>query len=389
MNARDLVKGQDDWEVVKRFLPVDWVEQAKPCGALRRLRGFASAEMLLRVLLIHLAEGISARETVVRARLGGFAQVSDVALLKRLKGSGEWLRWMAEQVMTNWLLVKPAAVFGGGMTVRVLDATTVQEPGVTGSMWRLHYSVRLPSLQCDEVHVTGRGTGESFKRFAVKAGELIVADRGYAHPEGIAEVLKAGGHVLVRINLTNVPLRSPSGAVMKPLTRLRRLRSGQVGEWDVRLPLAQGLVPARLCAVKLSAQAATKARKKAMVDNNRRGHQILPETLEACGFVMVLTTLAQSQMSAINVLEIYRGRWQVELAFKRLKSLLRLGHLKKTDPEAARAWLHGKLLVAFLIEALIAAGHFFSPWGYPFQTPSSAQSVARNKFHASSAPVRH
>jgi hypothetical protein len=340
-------------------------------------------------LLIHLAEGISARETVVRARLGGLARVSDVALLKRLKASGEWLRWMAEKVMTNWLLVKPAAVFGGGMTVRVLDATTVQEPGVTGSMWRLHYSVRLPSLQCDEVHVTGRGIGESFKRFAVKAGELVVADRGYAHPEGIAQVLKAGGHVLVRINLTNVPLRSPSGAAMTPLTRLRKLKAGQMGEWDVRLPLAQGLVPARLCAVKLSAQAAARARKKAMANNNRRGHQIQPETLEACGYVMVLTTLAQSKMSATDVLEIYRGRWQVELAFKRLKSLLRLGHLKKTDPEAARAWLHGKLLVAFLIEALIAAGHFFPPWGYPFEAPFPAQSVARNEFHASSAPMRH
>ena len=53
-----------------------------------------------------------------------------------------------------------------------------------------------------------------------------------------------------------------------------------------------------------------------------------------------------------------------ELAFKRLKSLLQLGHLKKTDPQGAKAWLQGKLLIASLIETLIAVGERFSPWGY-------------------------
>jgi len=55
------------------------------------------------------------------------------------------------------------------------------------------------------------------------------------------------------------------------------------------------------------------------------------------------------------------------MVFKRLKSIIGLGHLKKTDTEAAKAWIHGKLLVAFLIEALIVAGERFSPWGYPIR----------------------
>jgi hypothetical protein len=198
MEARELVKDGEDWEVVKRFLPAGWEERAREWGAPRRLRGFASAEMLSRGLLIHLAQGCSARETVVRARLGGLAQVSDVARLKRLRAAGEWLRWMAEQVMGNWLWVKPAAVFGSGMRVRVLDATTVQEPGVTGSIWRLRYSVRLPSLQCDEAHLTAQGVGERFQRFAVRTGERVVADRGYAHPEGQGDLQAARRHLRER-----------------------------------------------------------------------------------------------------------------------------------------------------------------------------------------------
>jgi transposase len=80
--------------------------------------------------------------------------------------------------------------------------------------------------------------------------------------------------------------------------------------------------------------------------------------------VVVLTTLSETTVSAGQVLELYRHRWQIELAFKRLKSLLQLGHLKKTDQEGAKAWLQGKLFVATLIETLVAVGERFSPWGY-------------------------
>lgn len=68
---------------------------------------------------------------------------------------------------------------------------------------------------------------------------------------------------------------------------------------------------------------------------------------------------------------MYRARWQIELVFKQLKSLAGLGHLKKHDPDAARAWLQGKLLVALLIDALRVASEAFSPWGYVPLTGSS------------------
>ncbi len=86
--------------------------------------------------------------------------------------------------------------------------------------------------------------------------------------------------------------------------------------------------------------------------------------MEAAAFTFVFTTLPP-EVGARTVLELYRGRWRVELAFKRLKSLIGLSHLKKRDARGARAWIHGRLLVAFLIEALLANSRDFSPWGYP------------------------
>ncbi len=88
-----------------------------------------------------------------------------------------------------------------------------------------------------------------------------------------------------------------------------------------------------------------------------------PETLEAAEYVLIFTTLSDA-IGAQQVMELYRLRWQIELEFKRLKSLIQLGHLKKHDARAARSWLQGKLLVAFLIARLIAHAERVSPWGY-------------------------
>ena len=89
-----------------------------------------------------------------------------------------------------------------------------------------------------------------------------------------------------------------------------------------------------------------------------------PETLESAKYIFVFTTAPREELSGAQALEMYRGRWQIELVFKRLKSILGLGHLRKTDPEASKAWLQGKLLVAFLVEALIRCGESFFPWGW-------------------------
>jgi hypothetical protein len=75
----------EDWTLLSSFLPDNWQKLAGDTGALKGLRKDKSAERLLRTLLIHLGCGHSLRETVVRAKQANLADLSDVALLKRLK----------------------------------------------------------------------------------------------------------------------------------------------------------------------------------------------------------------------------------------------------------------------------------------------------------------
>jgi len=368
MSGAEMLDVPLDFDFVLTFLPEGWEEKAKELGALRRCRKIGNATVLLRLLLIHLAEGYSLRETAVRAKHGGLVDVSDVAIMDRLRGAGEWFRWMNRGLMSQWVLRQPESVYDGPWNVRVIDGTHVKEPGPTGSSWRIHYSVGLPSLGCSELHLTpsdGVGNGETFQRFKVQPGDLFIGDRGYGVATGIAHVTNGGGNVLTRFCWQNLPLWVGRESKFDLLARLRGLRGSKLGDWPVFVKHGKRQIAGRVCAVKKSRQLAEEARRQARRKAQKNGVEVMPKTVEAAGYFFVFTTVSAEALNPSNVLEFYRGRWQVELVFKRLKSILGLGHLHKTDEESARSWIHGKLFVAFLLEALLRYGETFFPWGYP------------------------
>jgi hypothetical protein len=358
--GNELEELKEDWSVIERMLPMGWQDKAKELRALFIPKEFKDASTLLRVMLIHLSDGCSLRETAMRARVGGLVSVSDVALLKRLRKCGRWFQWISEQLSMRF--IGAALPVLPDRRMRLVDASVVCEPGATGSTWRLHYGLDLSNLCCDEVHVTDVTVGESLTQYEVKRGDVIMADRGLAHRRGIRHVVSHGGDVIVRMNLTAVPLEDEASREWLPLPKLRRLRVGQAGDWRVWIRDKNGRIEVRVCALKKSAEQTRKTQEKVRQEAIKKQNILQPQTLEAAGYVIVLTTLMEP--AADTILELYRCRWQVELAFKRLKSLLQLGHLKKTDPEGAKAWLQGKLLIACLIETMIAVGERFSPWGY-------------------------
>ena len=356
-----------DWELLSSLLPWNWRELAAETGALKGLRKDKSADGLLRTLLMHLGCGHSLRETVARARAAGLADLSDVALLKRLRKSEEWLRRLCVELFReNGVLAE-----GAELPLRAFDGTTVKEPG-RGSLWRLHYAVRLPSLECDFFELTsvkGAGTGESLSRFPVRAGDLVLADRGYSTGPGLRHVADCGGHAAVRVNTGSLRLRGVDGRPFDLLGATSSLkRAGAVGSWAVAVEVEGGEpVAGRLCAIRKTREAARLTVEKLRRSASRLQRRPRPETLEHAKYVIVFTTFPEADFDAEAVLRWYRLRWQVELVFKRFKSLAGLGHLPKHDPTSARAWLYGKLLVALLTEKTLRRASAVSPWGFDWR----------------------
>lgn len=350
----------EEWAVLRRFLPAGWEQAARDTGALRRARGVKGAESLLRILLIHLSAGCSLAETAVRAREAGLGQVSAVALYKRLQASQEWLRWLAAE--ERRLLTGPQAA--AGRRLRAVDATVVSEPGSTGTDWRLHYAINLTDLQCDFFEITDVRGGETIRRVPIQAGDIILGDRLYANAIGVAHAVSQGGDVLFRLNVGCLPLYREDGRGVNPAATAAKLKVGEVGDVPVWVVPSQGdAIPGRLIAMRRSAAAARHTLKKMEREARRKGRTLSATSRRSAAYFMVWTTLSEA-IPAREVLEYYRCRWQIELSFKRMKSILGLGHLPKKDPASARAWLHGKLLTSLLVERVIQAANATSPWGY-------------------------
>ena len=255
----------------------------------------------------------------------------------------------------------------------------IKEPGPTGAHWRIHYSLQLPELRCDQLVITARKgaqTAETWERFPVAPGDLLLADRGYCHPAGVARVRRQEADIIVRLNRA-VPLFTAADQPFPLLAELRRLpAAGSLGQWTVWMHGGDERVGGRLCAVRKSQQAIAAAERRITKHAQKHGIRVRPETREYAHYVMVFTTLVEAEMGRAEVLEYYRFRWQIELVFKRLKSLLAVGHLPKHDARSSRAWLYGKLIVALLTQKLVRLGSSISPWGYELGATPTRQSVA-------------
>lgn len=327
---------------------------------------------MLRILLLHLANGCSLAETAARAQASGLGSISSVGVFKRLRAAGPWLRWLAQQ--ERGVAALPLGTVG--RRVRAVDATTVCEPGSTGGDWRVHYAVNLADLQCDFFQLTElRQSGESFRRVPVSKGDIMLGDRVYAAPPGVAHVLDGGGDVIVRLNRQALPMFDSRHGRIDLAARMRRLRGHSPAEYPSWVKGPQGdWIAGRLVALRQSAEVTRWLRERMLRRGRRDQEAVSSLSLELAEHFILWTSL--KKLRAAEVLELYRLRWQIELVFKRMKSILGLGHLPKKDPLSAQAWLEGKLFVGLLIERMVDVAASFFPWGYPLATAS--QPVAGN-----------
>ena len=361
----------ENWRVLLSLLPDNWEQLAPQSGAVERHRGFGTTEAIFRTLLLHVGKGYSLRETAVQARLAGLAEVSDVTILNRLRQAEDWFRLLCQLLLEESGVPLPDPP--RGRRVRLLDGTLVKEPGRTGSLWRIHYSVLVPSLICDHLALTptrGKGTAETLHRFPAAPGDLVLADRGFCTPGGIETIHQQAADVIVRWRSTSLPLYAPQGERLDLLARLRPLQTDQIGAWPVDVHGEKQQIAGRICALRKSEAAALKALRKIKRKAQQGGPDPKPETLEFAQYIIVFTTLPAAEFSDSEVLEWYRIRWQIELVFKRLKTLAKLGQLPKHNAASSRAWLYGKLLIALLGQKLIRLGRTISPWGYTLSAQS-------------------
>ncbi len=250
-----------------------------------------------------------------------------------------------------------------GRRLRIADASTLVGPG-GGPKWRLHASYDPAAGRFTGFELTDDRGAESFGRTIWRAGDVALGDRCYARPPALRKLLAAGAAFVVRTGWTRLRLLDADGAPVAWGRVFGDLAAGEVAERTVSVDYSgkggksrgetverMRSTPARLVVLRLPPPAAARAAKAQHRRQNRcRSHRPLqPLTVQATGNLMLVTSLP-AEVPAAHVLEAYRLRWQVELAFKRLKSLLGLDRLPAKSEALARSWLFAHLILALLIE---------------------------------------
>lgn len=215
------------------------------------------------------------------------------------------------------------------------------------------------------LEVTGPEKGESLTRFKLQPGDLVVADRGYAHRRGLSSVRQAGADFLVRINWQNLPLQDRQQKRLDLAALLSQMGGTEIMElevWTVADPKQKiEALPARLIVVPRRESEAQRDRQRIHREASHKGYKADPRSLLAAGFFLLLTSVASSDLPASKALELYRFRWQIEMTFKRMKGLFDLGHVPAKDPQLAQSYLLTKLLAVLLLENLTEDFLAFSP----------------------------
>lgn len=342
------------WSSARQFLPFDLDGLAVDTGALVRRRCVEGGEALVRLLLLVGLPKASLERAAQLAREAGLAAMSAPALFKRLARSEKLLSALfahtlrfSTDVGERW----------GKRRLLAVDATALCGPGATGTDQRLHTVYDLNKGLPLSVDLTDVHGGEAlWRHHSFGPGDLVLADSGYGYNNSFLWALNAGASILVRFDFQTVNLYDEQGERIWADAIDATLPDSGTVEVDVTLP--GWSKPLR-----------------AIGARNPKGEP-----------VWLLTDLSAEDLPRSQVRELYRKRWQVELYFKRLKSLVGVDELPTRDGPTARPWIWAKLVLASL--AVLLGHERFSPWGRPEEgttQPLEARGIRNDSADASAA----
>lgn len=359
-------ESRPDWEMIKSYLPSDWRDLASEMQLIRPLPSHIGAkitdiEQILKLVLHHVS-GASLRLTTAVGAAAGVVKITAVALHKWMKKLGPYLSALLQRMLDS---AAYAPKRWAGFDLIVSDATTVQRPGSKGTTARVHYALRLADLSSRHIEVTDDKGGETIRRFCPRKGELWIFDRVYANPPGVAWIRQRQADLIVRLNQGCLPLYDEERKRLDVNALFEATHEREIAyECRAYVHGPDGeVISGRLCWLRLPEEKAARAQERQRREENRSCRD---EVLRAAEFVAAFTTTDASQLSAVQVLELYRARWQVELEFKRDKSLGELDRLPNFLPETIHSWICAKLILQQIAHKIASQEGAFPPGGFRF-----------------------
>jgi hypothetical protein len=380
-----------DWEFIKAQLPDGWRELADKMGLIRPHPPHLHAKITDIEQVLHLElqrVGLessllitTARSRAAKERLeedGGATAGPSAPVDLAAPSLHEWERKLGPYIAElNARMANAGEAFApelwGGYDLMVADGSTVMRPGAKGISARVLYALHLVDMTIPQQKVTDEHGGESLRHFAVKPGQLWIANRGYSNPEDIAHVKDGGGEALVRVNRGALPLYDVAGRRIDVMDLVRPLQEPwAMTEWTMWVqPEGHTPIMGRLCAMRLPDKEAEQARQRL---RREYGSEATPEMLEAASWVMEFVTAPAERIPLPKVFWLYRLRWQVEVQIHRDKGIGGIGKLPNFRDDTIATWLSAKLLLQQIARKIVSPAVVLPPQPHESAVPSTPPS---------------
>lgn len=346
----------DQFESVLARLPpdLDLEAIARETEALIRRRGIRSARDLLRLLLSWAVGGHSLQYVAGWAGEFGIANLTDEALTQRFHNAAGFVESLTGMLLQRSGRGAAASPCWHGRVLRISDSTSLSMRASEGTDYRVHGVYDLGQGCFTHLELTDKHGGEALDRGGPVAGEIRVADRGYANAlawQRFLESSQGRGDFIVRMRWNTVRLVDADGKPFDlPAWLAARPREENVHEIGVLAQSGkhQAPIPIRLIARRKSPEDTARTVRQLHRNASRKQTRLDPRSLIAAEYVVLATSLEAGAVPASEVLAAYRLRWQIEMAFKRLKSLLNIDAIPTRTDAGTRCWLYAHLLVAVL-----------------------------------------
>lgn len=346
MKIKDILK-----EMPKGYKKACWETKA-----MDRRRGIQDEDTLLTLCLYYAYE--KSLIDVQNYALTALAiKISDVGFMKRFQRCNEWIKWINKHIMQEKSAIYEIPERLKDKNVIAIDASNITSKGAVQQNWKLHYAVNLFSMTTEQFKITTESTGESLKNFELHENDLVLADRIYATITGLERCRNAGADFILRIRNKAFKLYDKNGNEVVLSELLKKVKR-KCRDFNLYYKNSEkGLIPVRFCAARKTKEEMEFERKNLRYKESKKQIKISEETKFAHNYFFVVTSLDDS-FSAEEILRLYRLRWQVEMVFKRFKSILNLGSMPTKTAASSEVWLNCKMLIALLIENLMLSVDF-------------------------------
>lgn len=190
----------------------------------------------------------------------------------------------------------------------------------------------------------------------MQAGDLALFDQGYFKHETFSQIANKGAFFLTRF-LVKTTIREAKTSTPIDLEGALYRLAGDRHQFQVVMGGQNGTPEGkcRLICLRVSQQVANERRRRLLENARRKGRTPSDTLLALCDWTLLVTNVAEEILPVEMAWRLYSLRWQIELLFKQLKSVLAI-HRSQVRKNISRlkCEIYGKLIIAVLIHRVHA-----------------------------------